>query len=240
MLGWRKRGADTMKVERITKKAADVFVKSKHYSRRPSIFWDGFGLLIDGAIEGIVVYGQPSPSIQKHSFRNRDFKLYELARLVIQTDARNAASMLIGSSLKMLDRPSAVVSYADSLYSHCGIVYQATNWIYTGSTKSHDHLYLIDGELIHPMTLRDRGITNPMKWSRDNGIKTVAPMPKHRYFFLNGSKSDRKRMLDSLQYPVITPYPKCDQNRYDDGDRITMGIEGLKPNQLSLITGDHQ
>ena len=49
-----------MKVIQITKKIADEWVGKKHYSRRPSIYWKGFGLVIDGKIEGVVVYGSTS------------------------------------------------------------------------------------------------------------------------------------------------------------------------------------
>lgn len=207
----------------LSKSKCDQFVTTKHYSRRASVFWEGFGLVEGGKIVGVVVYGQPSPPIQKHAFVDRDFRLYELSRLVIQTDAKNAASFLVGNSLQMLsERPSAVISYADSEQSHCGIVYQATNWYYTGSTVSHDHMYLVDGVRTHPMTLRDRGITNPKEWARDNGIQTVKPLPKHRYFFFVGSKRQRKSMLKRLRYPVLPEYPKCDQRRYDDGDTIDM------------------
>lgn len=211
-----------MKVERLSKADCERFVTEKHYSRRASIFWAGFGLIENGMIEGVVVYGQPSPPIQKHAFKDRDFRLYELARLVVQTKTKNAASYLVGNSLKMLEAPCAVVSYADMEQSHAGIVYQATNWLYTGETVSHDHMYLIDGVRVHPMTLRDKGITNPKEWARDNDIKTVKPFPKHRYFHLIGDKRQKRDMLRKLQYPVIEQYPKCDQSRYDDGDRITM------------------
>ena len=198
------------------------FVLNKHYSRRESVFWAGFGLVVDGKVEGAVVYGQPSPPIQKHAFSNRDFRLYELARLVVQTDMKNAASILVGRSLRMLEAPCAVVSYADTEQAHCGIVYQATNWLYTGSTVSHDHMYIVEGKRVHPMTLRDQGITNPKQWAKENGVQTVKPLPKHRYFYLCGSKRQRKAMLSQLAYPVITTYPKCDQRRYDDGPHIDM------------------
>ena len=211
-----------MKIERLSKADCERFVTEKHYSRRASIFWAGFGLIENGMIEGVVVYGQPSQPIQKHAFKDRDFRLYELARLVVQTKTKNAASYLVGNSLKMLESPCAVVSYADMEQSHAGIVYQATNWLYTGETVSHDHMYIVDGVRVHPMTLRDRGITNPKEWARDNGIKTVKPFPKHRYFHLIGDKRQKRDMLKKLQYSVIDLYPKCDQRRYDDGDKITM------------------
>jgi hypothetical protein len=207
-----------MKVLPINKKAADRFISLKHYSRKPSIFWAGFGLFENGLLSGVAVFGQPSPAIQKHAFKNRDFRLFELSRVVIQSPTRNAASFLISQALKLLaPRPCAVVSYADSAHGHCGIIYQATNWIYTGATKSHDHAYLIDGEKVHPMTLRDRGITSPKKWADENGVRTVAPEPKHRYFYLCGNRYETKKMRGSLSYPVAPSYPKTAYSRYDDG-----------------------
>jgi hypothetical protein len=210
-----------MEVIRTDKKTCEMFVRQKHYSRRASIFWAGFALVEDGLIQGVAVYGQPSPPIQKHAFTAREFKLYELARVVVQTKTKNAASFLVGRSLKMLDTPCAVVSYADSEQGHCGIIYQATNWIYTGATVSHDHMYMVDGKRTHPMTLRDRGITNPKEWAKDNGIATVKPLPKHRYFFICGNKRERRTMAASLNYETISDYPKCDSTRYDDGPTIT-------------------
>ena len=211
-----------MEVVTITKQQAEKFVTTKHYSRRASIFWSAFGLIENGMIVGVCVYGQPSPPIQRHAFKDRDFKLYELARLVVQTKTKNAASFLVGNSLKLLpDQPCAVVSYADMEQGHCGIVYQATNWLYTGATKSHDKAYLVDGKRTHPMTLRDRGITDPTRWAKENGIEMIPPMEKHRYFKLIGNRKQTHEMLKKLTYPVIGIYPKCNQIRYDDGPELT-------------------
>lgn len=208
-----------MSVVDVSKDICDQFVTKKHYSRRASIFWKGFALVEGGMIQGVCVFGQPSPPIQRHAFDGRDFRLYELARLVVQTKTKNAASFLVGGSLKQLTpRPCAVVSYADMEQGHCGIVYQATNWIYTGSSKSHDKAYIVDGKRVHPMSLRDRGITDPTRWAKENGIQMVPPALKHRYFFLIGSQSQKKSMLERLKYPVVLEYPKSDKTMYDDGD----------------------
>lgn len=207
-----------MRVIGLSKDVADEFVVKKHYSRRASIFWAGFGLIENGQVTGVAVYGQPSPAIQKHAFKDRDFRLYELARVVVQSKTKNASSYLVANSLKMLEpKPCAVVSYADMEQNHCGIIYQATNWLYTGATKSHDKTYIVDGNRIHPMTLRDRGITDPGRWAKENGIETVPPMDKHRYFQFVGSKPQKASMRSRLNYPVVSVYPKCDQSRYDDG-----------------------
>jgi hypothetical protein len=224
-----------MQVVSLSKSICDEFVLKKHYSRRSSIFWAGFGLIEGGNVVGVAVYGQPSPPIQKHSFEDRDFRLYELARVVVQTPTTNAASFLVANSLRQLEpKPCAVVSYADMEQGHCGIIYQATNWIYTGATKSHDKAYIVDGKRVHPMTLRDRGITDPTRWAKENGIEMVKPEPKHRYFYLVGSKKQKREMLSRLRYPVVSEYPKCDQQRYDDGEMLDIKHK-VEPNQSTLF-----
>lgn len=215
-----------MKVQPVAKVVADEFVRLKHYSRRAPIFWAGFALVEDGRVTGVAVYGQPSPQVQKHAFVDRDFRLYELSRVVVQSKTKNAASFLVGNSLKMLEpKPCAVVSYADMEQSHCGIIYQATNWVYTGATVSHDHAYIVDGVRVHPMTLRDRGITDPARWARENGIQTVKPHPKHRYFQFVGDRRQRHAMRAALRYEQEDQYPKSDQMRYDDGPDVVAYAE---------------
>lgn len=214
-----------MHVIPVTKSICEEFVLKKHYSRRASIFWAGFGLIEDGHVTGVAVYGQPSPPIQRHAFKDRDFRLYELARVVVQSSTKNAASFLVSNSLNLLEpKPCAVVSYADMEQNHCGIIYQATNWLYTGATKSHDKAYIIDGKRVHPMTLRDQGITDPTRWAKENGIQMVPPMEKHRYFYLVGDRKQKAVMRKKLAYPVIDAYPKCDQKRYDDGPQLIIPV----------------
>ena len=220
-----------MQVKPIDKATAEIIVKNKHYSKRLGILWEAFGLYHEDKIIGVCCYGQPSAPIQKHAFNDRNFRLYELTRLVIDNDApKNAASFLIGNSLKLLkEQPSAVISYADTSWNHCGIVYQATNWLYTGGTKSHDSLYVVNGEKLHPMTLRDKyGITNPVEWAKENSIERVKPDVKHRYFYLNGTQKQRKAMFKKLRYPVIKEYPKIDKVFYESPDDCQSLLSGMK------------
>ena len=229
---------DTFVIE-TDKETADRFIVSKHYSRRQGFFKKSFALVEKGYIQGIVVYGIPPLQVCKHAFKNRNFELLELVRLVIQTPTRNAASILIGRSLRLLATPCAVVSYADSAWGHSGIVYQATNWLYTGSTVSHDNLYIIDGKRIHPRTLASKGITSPARWAKDNNIETVPPEPKHRYFQFCGTRHEKKKMISALSYPLVKEYPKTDYSRYDDSEHISvqyypdwlMPTEWLLPNE---------
>jgi hypothetical protein len=209
-------------VRKINKSIAERVVCKKHYSGRLGIFWEGFGLFEREKLLGVCCFGQPSPPIQRHAFRDRDFRLYELTRMVVDEGLNNAGSFLIARSLKMLSqKPCAVVSYADSMHGHCGIVYQASNWIYTGATKSHDKLYRLNGKIYHPMTLRDHfGVTDPMNWVAESphlNVEVIPPMEKHRYFIGCGSKKEKSSILSKLKYKTL-PYPKVEKSLYDAGD----------------------
>lgn len=206
-------------VREIGRDIASYIIANKHYKGSLGIAWESYGLFRGDTLLGVVVYGQPSPPIQKYAFRDRDFRLYELTRLVVDEGVTNGASRLVGRSLKMLkESPNAVVSYADSAMGHCGIVYQATNWLYTGATKSHDSLYVVGNEVLHPMTIKDRfGITDPVRWAESHGYEVIAPKPKFRYFYLNGTKRQKRIMRDKLCYPLVASYPKLEATRYDAG-----------------------
>ena len=216
-------------VQKIDKSTAETIVSNKHYSKRLGIFWEGFGLFDSGKLIGVVCFGQPSAPIQKHAFKDRNFRLYELTRLVVDDGIKNAASFLISKALKMLtEQPSAVISYADSAQGHCGIVYQATNWIYTGSTVSHDKIYVVSGVKMHPMTIRDKfGVTEISKWAKENGIESISPEPKHRYFYFNGNKYQKREMVSKLSYPIISSYPKADYSTYKSEGNCSDFINGL-------------
>lgn len=226
----------TWRVEPITKKQAEAFVVAKHYSHRASIFWAAFGLVVNEKIEGVVVFGQPSPSLQKYAFRERDFRMYELSRLVVQTPAKNAASFLVGSALRMLPAPCAVVSYADIGWGHAGIVYQATNWVYTGVTKNKgDSAYIVDGKPIHQMSLLQLGVTNKAKWAAENNVQRVPASKKHRYFFACGTPRQKRKMLGALTYPQIPEYPKLTKSTYDAGPAVDVYAADTKVSWSHLV-----
>jgi hypothetical protein len=209
---------------------------NKHYARRKPMYQFAFALVHkNDEVQGVVVYGRPPVQIEKSVFTQpiiSEYKVYELTRLVIQTEAKNAASFLVGNSLRMLPKNNIVVSYADSNMSHCGIVYQATNWIYTGSNKAHDSEYIVDGKKMHPKTITERlGITAIAKWAKANNIETIKPKEKHRYFFINADKKTKADMIKKLRYPIIKEYPKCDKKMYDAGELISMKIKDVSDQQ---------
>jgi len=189
----------------------------KHYAKRMPLIQFAFGLFEDRILIGVVTYGSPStPQIANGIWKMEKFQILELNRLCIESNTKNAASFLVGRSLRLLPTPTAIISYADGLKGHIGYVYQSTNFIYTGAVTAHDSEYMVNGIKTHPRSLAARGITSPAKWAADNGYERIHAKPKHRYVYFCGNRSEKNRMLNSLAYPIEN-YPKGKTNRYDAG-----------------------
>ncbi len=73
-----------------------------------------------------------------------------LSRLAIHPAApKNAASFLIGASVRMIDRERwpCLVTYADEWQGHTGQIYKATNWTEAGRTKP-EATYTLHGQMV--------------------------------------------------------------------------------------------
>lgn len=177
------------------KKLADDFILNIHYAKRkPSISYV-YGLYDKEELIGICSYGSPaSPALCKGiAGEHNKSKVIELNRLVLKYNRKNEASYLVGKSLKLLPKPKIVVSYADTAQNHTGIVYQATNFYFTGTSKPRTDIAGKDGKHSRHH-LGDR-------------TKRVFRSAKHRYVYINASKKEKQKLLDELNYPIME-YPK--------------------------------
>jgi len=197
-------------IERISYSAAMDVVVAKHYLHRKAPVSIAFGMFdLFGAIVGVVTYGVPASSTLLRGVCGVDEakNVYELNRLWVDDDVpKNGESFLIGNTINKLDR-EIIVSYADSSQQHVGVVYQATNWIYTGlSTKFKDPK--IRGlENQHHATYAN-GLTNAQVIEKfGDRVYWVDRPRKHRYVYFNASKSRKKTLLQKLSYKIL-PYPK--------------------------------
>ena len=177
------------------KKLADPFILDIHYAKRkPSISFV-YGLYDNEELIGICSFGSPaSPALCKGIAGEKNkSKVIELNRLVLKYNRKNEASYLVGKSLKMLPKPKIVVSYADTAQDHKGIVYQATNFYFTGTSKPRTDMAGKDGKHSRHH-LGDR-------------TKRVFRSAKHRYIYIIANKTDKKQLLKELNYEIME-YPK--------------------------------
>jgi len=205
-----------MNVAEIESKRAMAMVMDYHYSQRRVGSRRSFGLFDAGQMVGCVVYSVPASYTLCKGVCGIEFKNFvlELSRLVVTTDRRNAASRLIGQSLKLLG-DAVIVSYADcnSHVGHVGYVYQATNWIYTGQGSA-------EPKWTHPKTgqvisytrrhIDQKAKALGLDW-RD--LVKVKQQGKHRYVTFAGSRAFKRNARAALSY-AIKPYPKGETTRH--------------------------
>ena len=194
----------------ISTKDSHYFLLNIHYARRiPSISY-AYGLFDNNQLVGVVCYGTPASSTLCRGICGEEWQkcVLELNRLVLANNKPNEASRLVAASFKLLPTPRIIVSFADTAQNHQGIVYQATNFIYTGlSTKFRDPK--VKGlEHQHHATY-GRGLSNQQiieKYGAEN-VYFVDRSRKHRYVTFIGTKTEKKAMRSALRYKEL-PYPK--------------------------------
>jgi hypothetical protein len=205
---------DGYSVAPIQAQDADYLILNVHYAkRRPSITY-AFGLFNAGELVGVVTYGTPASSTLLRGICGDDWAQHvlELNRLVLVNNQPHEASRLVGASLKLLPKPSIIVSYADTKQKHEGIVYQATNFMYTGLSSKFRDPVVRGLEHQHHATYA-HGLTNAQlieKYGADN-VYFIERSRKHRYIIFVGSKTQRKEMLKDLRYE-IQPYPNKERS----------------------------
>jgi hypothetical protein len=141
--------------------------------------------------------------------------ILELNRLCVNQIDKNQTSYFVGQCLKLLPSPLTIVSYADSNQKHCGYIYQATNWIYTGLSSSEKKVF-VNGQLKHRRSLNSEfGTSSVEKLKKDRiNIEIEEQEGKHRYFMFLGNKKEKVEMKKALKYKIL-PYPKGDNKNYD-------------------------
>lgn len=195
------------------------WIVKKHYAKRLPPIEYAYGLFnIENILIGVVTYGTPVSHTLRSLFNG--YKLIELNRLVVSENLdKNCLSYFVSQSIKLLPKPLVIVSYADTSMNHHGYIYQATNWHYTGLSIPFKDYYVKGKEHLHNGTIMDmsRGKENRVDWLREtfgDDLIMIERAQKHRYFYFNGSKKDKKIMFNLLKYDVL-PYPKGDNIRYD-------------------------
>ena len=193
-------------------------VVKNHYLHRECPCSFAFGLFEDcensldlfrkDRIVGVVIYGTPSSSPLREGICGKDesFNVLELTRLWIEDSTpKNTESYLIGNTLSLVDK-EIIVSYAEIEQGHLGIVYQATNWIYTGLSAKRTN-WTIEGVDKHCQTIADKYTSKELHEKYGDKFKIVPRPRKHRYIFFNADRRRKRELIKKLNYKIES-YPK--------------------------------
>lgn len=199
-------------IKQISYQEAMAIVVERHYLHRKCPVSIAYGLFKVGQPEclGVVTYGvSPSSTLLRGICGPEEAKnVYELNRLWVDDSVpKNGESYLVGNTMKLLDR-EIIVSFADTSQGHLGVIYQASNFIYTGLSAKFKDPKVVGKENMHHATYA-HGLTNKEvieKFGAEN-VTFVERPRKHRYIYFNCSKTRKKELTKKLRYKVI-PYPK--------------------------------
>ena len=191
-----------------TRKAAAYAVMHWHYSQAmPAGKLITFGVWESGEYIGAVIYGRGASPFLGVAYNLPQTELCELVRVALREHTA-PVSQIVAASLRELKRTNPglrlVVSFADPAEGHHGGIYQAGNWIYTGTSGATQMIHL-NGRAQHVRTVGARYKTN-IDWLRQNvdpnAHITIAP-PKHRYLM----PLDRalRRRLEKRRRPAPKP-----------------------------------
>lgn len=202
-------------VKKIDPREAAPFILKIHYAKRMPPISHAYGLIKKNQLHGVVTYGKPAsrPLCVGVCGPEWSDKVIELNRLCLLNNLQNEASQLVGASLRLLPKPAIVVSYADTAQNHLGVIYQATNFIYTGTTTPRNEWYVQGLENTHARALghlvdaKTDSVKIALQKQFGDKFQNRPRSVKHRYVYFVGSKTERKIMKNSLRYEA-KPYPK--------------------------------
>jgi hypothetical protein len=196
-------------VREISHAQAQEIVIKNHYLHRRAPCSFSWGLFLAGTLCGVVMYGTPSSAPLRMGIAGKEqaSNVIELTRLWVDDSVpNNGESFLIGYTLKKVNK-EIVVSFADTSQGHLGVVYQATNWLYTGLSAKRTSWTVEGLEGVHCQTIADKYTSAELKAKYGDKF-TLVPRPrKHRYIYFNCKGKRREELLKSLLYKV-QPYPK--------------------------------
>lgn len=207
------------RVEQIPFRDANAFIREYEWLGHIGAAKYYFGLKIDALLAAVACYTTPSAPNAYRSLLGPKLSphVYQLCRGASAHWAPDwAASRVISYSLRTLARSrgaKAVVAYADPAAGEIGTVYQASNAIYLGMTRSRGPgKYVIGGVEYHARAVQKLFgcAAHDYLVTIDPGYQRIQRTKKHWYVFVVCKGLARRELMDRLA-PLSKPYPKRSQ-----------------------------
>jgi len=200
---------DNLKVDWCSYEAAKYAVERWHYSKTmPASATARLGVWEAGQFIGCVLFSKGHNRHASNPYGLLPTECCELTRIAL-TQHEVPVSKVLSIAIKMLkehfDRLRLIISYADAKQGHLGIIYQASNWIYIGTTQSN--CMKINDKIYHKRAVSIKYGTLAIDWLKthiDEHAEWVVSKPKHKYLY--PLDKAMRRQVEKLRktYPVRT------------------------------------
>lgn len=196
-------GKADLRIDWATHEAAKYAVTHWHYSKSLPVgktvkvgAWEG------GRFIGVVLFAYGANNNIGKPFGLAQTECCELVRVALGIHSA-PVSRIVALALRWLKSSNPgirlVISYADTEQGHHGGIYQAGNWIFTGTSEGATQ-YVLNGRVVHSMQIQTFIRSGKIK-SRA-GLEKVQAGDKHKY--LMPLDDDMRKQIAHL----AKPYPK--------------------------------
>ena len=151
-----------MRLEKASTKAIKYACLNFHYAKSVPVNTFGYSVFNNkNEWCGVVLYGPGANNNLATQYNLNQGNVLELVRMALN-GKQESTSKALAISLKLIKNAiplcKLIISYADKDQNHNGIIYQATNWYYVGTSmiNKKDASYIIDGKRIHGKTISDK------------------------------------------------------------------------------------
>lgn len=189
---------DKLYMDYCSYRAAKYAVEHWHYSEcMPVGKMVRIGVWEYGEYVGCILFSRGSNKALLSPYGLLQIDGCELTRIALKKHV-TAVTKIIKIAVSMLKRTSPelklIISFADSNQKQLGIIYQASNWIYTGKT-AEEHEYYYQGKWQHRRSVGSTRGTIVGLTKRYNG---------HRLRYLMPLNKQIRKQIEKLR----KPYPK--------------------------------
>jgi hypothetical protein len=231
----------SLRIDWATHEAAKFAVEHWHYSESlPVPPLVKVGAWERGEFIGVVIFSRgATPSLLKPYGLNQN-QGCELVRVALRSH-ESQVTRIVRLALAFLKKSNPrlrlVVSFADPAQGHHGGIYQAGNWIYSGTTAPSKEYYSPDGKKLHPRMVKAKGWTTVQgvkrkTWKPENCVAVKTP-PKHRYLMPLDKKMRQSVLNLSKPYPKRAGSIEGNAPSIQDGDSGSIPTPALQPQHES-------
>lgn len=194
-----------LRIDWATHEAAKFACENWHYSKKiPSSMQKLFkiGIWENENFSGVIIFGHGANPQIGSPYNLSIYECCELTRVAMKPKHNFPVSRCLSIAMKLLKKihpkMRLIVSYADQSHGHHGGIYQATNWVYVGSSKGVPG-YHFNGRNWHAKALRT---SFPNIKFTDPRIKKIPSGDKHKYIM--PLDEEMRKQIE----PLSKPYPK--------------------------------
>jgi len=150
-----------MKLELASYKAIKYVCLNFHYAKSVPVNTIGFSVFNSkNEWSGVVLYGTGANNNIANTYQLKQGQVIELVRMALngkQESTSKALSISLKLVKKLVPMAKLIVSYADKDQEHTGVIYQATNWFYVGTSMENktDSSWVINGKRYHGRIISD-------------------------------------------------------------------------------------